>query len=74
MKQSYVLHLERLHAWLERQPHMKLIRQSYNDLLQQPEIGAERVTHFLDGKTNVAKIIEAVDPSLYRNRKTAGIV
>ena len=71
MKQAYLLHLEKLHGWLGLQSHMKVLRISYNELLKQPAIQAERVCQFLSGRTNIDRMVETVDPSLYRNRKVA---
>lgn len=68
LKRSYTLHLERLHEWLGRQPHIEVLRVSYNDLLQRPGEEAKRVSEFLGGKPDVEAMAETVDPSLYRNR------
>jgi hypothetical protein len=70
MKQAYKVHLERLHDWLSRQNNMKLLRVSYNELLEQPAPWAERICQFLDGRTNREPMVRTVDPSLYRNRNS----
>jgi hypothetical protein len=72
IKRCYIMHLDRLHRWLGEQRHMDVLRVSYNDLVERPEEQAERVSEFLDGRANVEKMVWSVDPSLYRNRKTAG--
>src|SRR5262249_52877341 len=36
MKRSFALHLERLHTWLQQQPHMAVLRVRYNELVEQP--------------------------------------
>jgi hypothetical protein len=72
IKQAYKLHLERLHDWLGLQGNMRVLRVSYNQLLQQPASEAQRVSQFLDGRTNMERMVETVDPSLYRNRKVVG--
>jgi hypothetical protein len=69
MKRSYALHLERLRAWLGRQPHLEVIYVSYNDLVERPEGQAARVSDFLGGKADPARMATTVDRSLYRNRK-----
>jgi hypothetical protein len=68
--QAYTLHLERLRDWLGQQSHMGLLYVSYNELVEQPRAQAERVFEFLDGQVNVEGMVQAVDGSLYRNRKT----
>jgi hypothetical protein len=72
LKRSYLLHLGRLCQWLRQQPHIRVLRVSYNDLVAQPQREAQRVSEFLDGKANAERMAAAVDPSLYRNRKNAG--
>jgi hypothetical protein len=72
IKRAYALHLERLHEWLRYQPTIEVLRVSYNDLLQQPEVQAERVSAFLGDTLDVARMAATVDPSLYRNRKESG--
>jgi hypothetical protein len=69
IKRLYTQHLARLHAWLDGQPHMRLLRLSYNELIGQPLAQAERVREFLGGDVEVQKMAATVEPSLYRNRK-----
>jgi hypothetical protein len=69
IKQAFQLHLEKLHAWLGEQPHLAVFRVNYNDLVQRPQEQAQRVSEFLDGAANAERMAEAVDRSLYRNRK-----
>lgn len=71
MKQAYTLHLEKLHAWLKLQANIAVLCVSYNDLIERPESQAQRICQFLGGKTNVERMVQSVDPSLYRNRKAA---
>jgi len=68
IKRAFTLHLERLRDWLSRQRHMKVLRVSYNDLVEWPERQIERVSAFLGGQTDSARMALSVDPSLYRNR------
>jgi hypothetical protein len=69
MKQSYTLHLQRLHEWLRRQENCEILCVSYNELVEQPQVQAERVHSFLGAKANVERMAQTVDCSLYRNRK-----
>jgi hypothetical protein len=72
IRASFVLHLERLHDWLRQQRNMGVLCVNYNVVLARPEEQAGRVLDFLGRKASVAKLVEAIDPSLYRNRKTPG--
>jgi hypothetical protein len=69
IRRAYVIHLERLHEWLGRQANLKVLRILYRDLVDQPREQAKRVRDFLGGRVDVEPMVEAVDPSLYRNRK-----
>ena len=72
IKRAYVQHLERLHEWLSQQGNMKVLRVGYKDLVERPHEQTERVREFLGGAIDVEKMVKAVDPTLYRNRKPAG--
>lgn len=68
MREAYQTHLEGLHAWLAQRANFRLLPVCYNDLLAAPAVEAARVSAFLDGVADAARMADAVDPSLYRNR------
>ncbi len=72
MKRSYILHLDRLRAWLGQQGHLEVLRVSYNELLKQPDREAKRVSDFLGGGVDAERMARAVDPSLYRSKRMPG--
>jgi hypothetical protein len=72
MRHHYKIHLEKLHAWLARQPYLRVLRVNYNELMQEPTEAIRRVSAFLDGRVDGEKMAQAVDPTLYRNRRAAG--
>ena len=61
-------HLEKVFAWLDRQPHLHYMEVDYNRTLADPQPTAERVNEFLGGELDVEKMVGMVDPSLYRQR------
>ncbi len=71
IKRAFVKHLERLHGWLARQPNMEVLHVKYSDLITDPDEQAARVSAFLGGQADTAAMAQAVDPALYRNRKSA---
>jgi hypothetical protein len=73
IRPAFETHLERLHAWLARQPNMAVLRVSYNLLLEGPREEAQRVLAFLGGAADVEAMAKTVDPSLYRNRKAGPV-
>ena len=68
IKQQYTLHLDRLREWLGEQRYIEVLYVRYDDVMQRPAEQAERVSAFLEGRTDPARMIEAIDASLYRNR------
>ncbi len=62
-------HLDETYAWLSNQPSMQVLYISYNDSLDKPEDCAEKVNSFLGGGMDIEKMMQVVDPSLYRQRK-----
>ena len=65
---AYGLHLNRLFRWLDEQSHITLHRVRYAELVANPAIVVAGVREFLVGRLGDAAA-EAVDPTLYRNRK-----
>ena len=70
IKRAFSTHLEKLDQWCAKQKNIKVLRVSYNALLERPLDEARRVGEFLDGRINVEGMVKAVDASLYRNRKS----
>ena len=71
MKQSFAIHLDRLSQWLLTQSHMNVLEVNFNQLISNPEPEVHRIAEFLDHRPSVEMMINAIDPSLYRNRKPA---
>jgi hypothetical protein len=62
-------HLAEIDEWLAEQPDIETIHVSYNETLEDPEASAERVAAFLGGGLDVEKMMQVVDPRLYRQRR-----
>jgi hypothetical protein len=58
--------LEKVRAWLARQPHFEVIHVDYHHVINDPESQARRIADFLGGKLDLALMAAAVDGSLYR--------
>jgi hypothetical protein len=69
MKAAYQTHLDQLDRWLAEQPHMAVLRISYNVLLAEPLSEAQRVCEFLERIMDLDAMVSAVDSTLYRNRR-----
>jgi hypothetical protein len=72
MRRAFTTHLERLHEWLSLQGNFTVLRVRYPDLIARPCEQAARVRDFLGIPADAGRMAQAVDPSLYRNRKPAG--
>jgi broad-specificity NMP kinase len=62
-------HLDETNHWLGKQHNMQTLFISYNESLDEPEAIAEKVNTFLGHGMNIEKMMQVVDPSLYRQRK-----
>jgi len=65
----YEQDLERARFLLRYRPCFESLHLDYKDILERPRESAERIRSFLGMPLDVEKMIEAVDPSLYRNRR-----
>jgi len=67
----YGRHLISTRFFVEESPCFEMLEVDYAAALEDPEGVASQVNVFLGGKLDVEKMAEAVDPSLYRNRRSA---
>jgi hypothetical protein len=61
-------HLYKVHVWLNTQPHVKVLRLPYHDVLSEPKATAEKIAQFLGMVLDVEAMTRQVDESLYRQR------
>jgi hypothetical protein len=71
IKKAFTNHLDRLNQWLATQPHIKILHILYSDLMADPDAEIQKIVAFLDHKVDPVKMLGAIDPTLYRNRKEA---
>jgi hypothetical protein len=74
MARAFTLHLTKLATWLKEQSHLDVLRVRYADVVANPQAETARVNDFLGGRLNVPAALQAIDPSLYRNRKAGAAV
>ncbi|MDW8395607.1 MAG: sulfotransferase [Anaerolineae bacterium] len=65
---AFERHLARVQAWLAQQPNMQVLYVNYNALIADPAPHVAAVNRFLGGGLDEAAMIQAIDPSLYRQR------
>jgi hypothetical protein len=69
MIQSYRIHLRKVGFMLANESHFSFLDVDYRDVLERPGEHAARIRRFLGQDLDVARMAEAVDRQLYRNRR-----
>ena len=62
--------LERIRRWLDAQPNVVWLHQHHADLLARPGESAARIANFLGGDLDRVAMAGAVEPELYRVRRS----
>lgn len=68
MRSAFQNHLAKIAAWLDEHVNVRVLWLNYAEVIAQPQETAKQIQEFLGQNLNLAKMAEAVDPSLYRNR------
>ena len=70
MTNAFKEHFRAVNAFFKKRPDIAVLPIAYNKVLQDPTAIAESIKDFLQLDLNLQAMVEQVDPSLYRNRKT----
>jgi hypothetical protein len=62
-------HLNQVDAWLANQP-IPICRMPYRQVVRNPQASVDTLQAFLQAPLNLEKMIEQIDPQLYRQRET----
>lgn len=68
LERSFQKHLMQIQNWLQSQPNVETLYIFYHDLLKRPVEMVPQVNQFLNNRLEVERMIEVIDPQLYRNR------
>ena len=68
LTEMYEKHLGHVTAWIRGHDNVSVSYVNYNELLSGPRRFAVQVNEFLGGTLDVERMVEIVDPSLYRQR------
>lgn len=71
MTTHFQRHLESVQQWLSQQPNFQVLNVSYHSLIRNPETLSQTIADFLQRDLDERLMSEAVDPTLYRQRRTA---
>lgn len=69
MAKLFEKHLKEVDEMLKSRANMKTIYVSYNKILEEPEPHLERINIFLGGELDTQRMVQVIDPQLYRQRK-----
>ena len=70
MALSFEQHLNQIKEWLYHQPNFTTLYVDYNQLLEDSKPVIHQVSQFLGGDLDEDKMLNSIDPNLYRQRKT----
>lgn len=69
MARLFEKHLRQVQAWMDTQPHVTYLEVNYNQMLADPRPQVDQVNRFLGGGLDTQRMLQVVDPSLYRQRQ-----
>jgi hypothetical protein len=68
MGNLFIKHLQKVHDWFEKQTNIDVLEINYNSLVVSPKTEVAKVIPFLNRQLDAEKMLNAVNPELYRNR------
>jgi hypothetical protein len=68
MTRLFERHLQEVDAWLRARPNIRSLEVPYNGMLKDPEPLVTEVNALLDSSLDTDGMLQAINPSLYRNR------
>ncbi|TXT60394.1 MAG: hypothetical protein BAJALOKI2v1_110054 [Promethearchaeota archaeon] len=66
--EAFKKEIKNVELWVEENDNVEIIRIKYPEVIKNPEEQVQQVLDFLDLDLNKKKMVEVVDPNLYRNR------
>lgn len=70
MRTHFLEHLATLKTWLKDQQHLDVLPIRHKRLFEQPEATCADIVSFIDKPLNQEAMCAAIDPSLYREKKS----
>lgn len=69
MEEIYLSHIAAVRILTKKKPNWQLLEVRYDEAVKDPRSAAAKINAFLGGRLDEARMVEAVDAELYRNRK-----
>lgn len=66
--EMYRQHLQSISEWMRQQPNIDVCYVNYHDLMVKPAPAAAAIAQFIHHPLNVQKMLNVIDPELYRSR------
>jgi hypothetical protein len=70
MTKAFAKHLREVDAWLKKRADISICRMQYKQLLHDPGGSTKTIKNFLNIDLNLESMVQQVDVSLYRNRRS----
>jgi hypothetical protein len=70
MIKLYNTHIQKIEKWLEQQENIEVLYLNYKDIIENPHKNAQMINKFLNNTLNVERMVQTVDKSLYRQRRS----
>jgi hypothetical protein len=68
MKESFKKHLKKIKSWFDEQDNIKVVYLKYDQVVEDPQSAAERISKFLNEEFDIKAMTSVVNPDLYRNK------
>ncbi|MFT7611129.1 MAG: putative AlkP superfamily phosphohydrolase/phosphomutase/tetratricopeptide (TPR) repeat protein [Parvicellaceae bacterium] len=68
LDQAFKKQVAKMNSWVESQPNVNILNINYKDVIENPLDNATKISHFLGKELDVQLMVEAVDPTLHRNK------
>jgi hypothetical protein len=69
IRAAFEKHLDRLFRWIPQQSCVEMLEIDYSSLIHEPALLINQLGDFLKHELDSERMLSAVDPKLYRNRK-----
>jgi len=69
IRRLFEAHLDHIDGYLAGQDNMDVLYVSHREVIEGPRAQAERINQFLDLELDVDRMVDVVEPALYRNRR-----
>lgn len=70
LARKFEIHLAKIADWIKKRKNIECLYVNYRQIVEDPLTNAKRIKDFLQCPLDIEAMASAVDPSLYRNRRS----